>query len=617
MADASASWALSLQDQVSPSAGSAADALQKLKSKLDEDTAALSRMQAAMRQMQQGTIVNVEAFKKLRAEIAAKKAAIGDMTAAYVRMGGDFKKVAPQVDQTTTGFKAFGDAVNATGSPVGGMLGRVQGLAKALAPGGLAVGAALATVAIVAFAAAVVAAAAKLTSMVIAASDAARSQRLLLEALTGSAAGADQLGGAISRVSANVAIGSDEVSGYARQLYQAGLRGSQLEAALEAASISAATLGGDAASAFIEQAKQARNTAGAVEKLASDIKGKLGGVAERQLLSLDVQAKKLKESIKGIFASAAIEPFLRAVRTITAMFDESAATGAALRAVVSAIFDPFFKSTEKGAPVVKALIQGIVITVLQLTIVFLKIRNAIRDAFGGESKSSIDWANVAFTVGRTLAIGLAVAIGTVVAIVGALAGVWAMGVGIATAYWTGVTMAIGFAIDAIKFVWNTFVGFVDWVSSLDFGQLASDIISGLVGGLKNGASLVGDALKGVATGALNKFKSVFGIASPSKVMAEFGGFIGEGAAIGIEASAPEVEGAMSDLVSIPTQADVPVEGEGGGTSIANSSSSNVVTININAAGGDAEGIAEAVKRALAEVLEGAAITMGASVAEPT
>jgi len=382
--------------------------------------------------------------------------------------------------------------------------------------------------------------------------------------------------------------------------------------------MSASVLGQEAASSFIEQAKQLKNTSGAVEKLAADVKGKLGGVAEKQMLSLDVQARKLKESIGGIFASAAIEPFLRAVRTITSMFDESAATGAALRAVVSAIFDPFFKSTEKGAPVVKALIQGIVITVLQLTIVFLKIRNAIRDAFGGESRSSIDWANLAMKAGQGLAIALAVGIGTVVAIVGALAAVFATAMGIAIAFWYGVYKAIGFAIDAAIWLKDALVEAIEWIAGLDFGQIASDIISGLVDGLKNGAGLVIDALKGVATGALNSFKSVFGIASPSRVMMEMGGFLGEGAKLGIEASAPEVEGAMADMVSIPTQADAMPGGEGGGTSIANNaSSSTVVNITINAEGGNAEGIAEAVRRVMAEVLEGAAISMGAPVAEPT
>src|SRR5690606_24662723 len=101
MADASASWALSLQDQISPSAGSAADALQKLKSKLAEDTAAPAQMQRAMRQMQQGTVVNVEAFKKLRDQITAKKAAIADLTTQYVKLGGNFTKTPPQVNAVT------------------------------------------------------------------------------------------------------------------------------------------------------------------------------------------------------------------------------------------------------------------------------------------------------------------------------------------------------------------------------------------------------------------------------------------------------------------------------------------------------------------------------------
>src|SRR5690606_3176171 len=151
--------------------------------------------------------------------------------------------------------------------------------------------------------------------------------------------------------------------------------------------------------------------------------------------------------------------FLRAVKTITDMFNETSATGQALRAMVSTIFDPLFKSTESGAPIVKALIQGIVIAALQMTIVFLKIRNAIRDAFGGESKSSIDWANLAMRVGQGLAYAFAASIGAIVTIMGALAAVWATGMSIALAFWYGVGKAIGFTIDAIKFVWNAFIGF--------------------------------------------------------------------------------------------------------------------------------------------------------------
>lgn len=601
---------------MSAPAGKAANALLQLQKKIDDETNALAAMQKAMRQMQRGTVVNVEAFKKLRDQITAKRAAISDLTTQYVKLGGNFTKTAPKVNALAQRIQQFGNVTNAIGSPVGGLVGQVQGLSTALAgSGGVVIAAGLAAAAVAALGAAAVAASAKLTQLVIAASDAARSQRLLLEGLTGSEAGAKALSDTINRVSANVAISSDEVSGFAKQLYQAGLRGSQLEAALEAASVSASVLGSEAASSFIEQAKQLKNVQGGVEKLSSDITSRLGGTAAKQMLSLDVQARKLKESVTGIFASAAIEPFLKAINTITSMFNETSATGEALRTVVGAIFDPFFKSTERGAPIIKALIQGIVIAALQMTIVFLKIRNAIRDAFGGESKSRIDWANLAMKAGQGLAYAFAASIGAIVTVMGALGVVWATLMSIGMAVWFTIGKAIGFTIDAVKFVWNAFTGFFEWIAGLDFGAIAGDIISGLVDGLKNGAGLVIDALKGVATGALNSFKNVFGIASPSKVMAEFGGFIGEGAAIGIEASAPEVEGAMSDLVSIPTQADVPVEGDGGGTSIANSSSSsNVVTINITAAG-DAEGIAEAVRRVMAEVLEGAAISMGAPVAE--
>jgi len=51
----------------------AADALEKLKSQIDDDSQALARMQRAMKTLQGGTSVNIQAFKALQTQIEGKK----------------------------------------------------------------------------------------------------------------------------------------------------------------------------------------------------------------------------------------------------------------------------------------------------------------------------------------------------------------------------------------------------------------------------------------------------------------------------------------------------------------------------------------------------------------
>jgi phage-related minor tail protein len=70
-----------------------------------------------------------------------------------------------------------------------------------------------------------------------------------------------------------------------------------------------------------------------------------------------------------------------------------------------------------------------------------------------------------------------------------------------------------------------------------FVTLAGDIVAGLVSGLGNIASLVGDKIKSGISSAINGVKSFFGIGSPSKVVArELGLPLAQGVALGTEAT---------------------------------------------------------------------------------
>lgn len=67
-----------------------------------------------------------------------------------------------------------------------------------------------------------------------------------------------------------------------------------------------------------------------------------------------------------------------------------------------------------------------------------------------------------------------------------------------------------------------------------FRQIGSDMISGLIEGLTSRLAAVKDAVVGAAQSVSNWFKDTLGIRSPSRVFIEHGGWISEGAAIGIE-----------------------------------------------------------------------------------
>lgn len=78
-------------------------------------------------------------------------------------------------------------------------------------------------------------------------------------------------------------------------------------------------------------------------------------------------------------------------------------------------------------------------------------------------------------------------------------------------------------------------------------QIGSNLITSLGNGLMNAMGGVLDRVRSVGTSIVNAAKSVFGIASPSKVFTEIGRFIDEGLADGIVGGLGMVEDAMDDL----------------------------------------------------------------------
>ena len=90
----------------------------------------------------------------------------------------------------------------------------------------------------------------------------------------------------------------------------------------------------------------------------------------------------------------------------------------------------------------------------------------------------------------------------------------------------------------------------------DFGSLlvsaGGDLIDGLINGIKGAAGAVGDMLLGIVDDAIGGVLSFLGIASPSKLMAEIGGYTMEGFTVGVDRQAvsamKEVRASFADVV---------------------------------------------------------------------
>lgn len=80
-------------------------------------------------------------------------------------------------------------------------------------------------------------------------------------------------------------------------------------------------------------------------------------------------------------------------------------------------------------------------------------------------------------------------------------------------------------------------------------RIGTQMIDGLVAGIKAAPGRVRDALVGTAQGAVDAAKKYLGIKSPSRLFMEIGGFITEGLAIGIDRGKAQPEQALRSMLA--------------------------------------------------------------------
>lgn len=572
--DNTATFGVDLQVSGEGPLDSATQKLEKFQKQLEEDSGALAGMQRALRNLKGGGAVAESQITKLKGAIAAQKATIAQTQAKVIDLGGAFKRTKPPAEELGGVFGALLKRAQSAGGPVGGLAGRISGLHKAFAGGAVVVGVVALAAALVLLVAGAAAATYAISKFALASADAYRSERLQLEGLVkirnwyGLAADkAGFLQDQINKVSASSALGRDQIAGLAEEFYSLNLRGGNLQQALKGASIALATQGQRGLAQFKAMALGASLYGGSIKKVTEDFEARLGPIARAQLLSIDVQSAKLKESMAAIFRDVHIEGFLKGLNEITQQFSQNTATGRALHSIAIVLLSPLFDSVGKGGPLVKRFFQGMVYGALQLAIGIILVRNWFKRTFADSSiLKALSSQQTAFELGGQAVKVFAIALG--VAAAAALVLAAAVTLILVPLVWIGKKTAS--AIDALTQIdWKRpgaaiaagLAGLAKTVINIASGGLFDAFVSlgenltrGLVAGFKRGFSAVENTV--TQLGALSKgaYSAAIESHSPSKAAARIAFTFPQGAAGGVKAGTPLVVRSVQQMGYQTTQA---------------------------------------------------------------
>lgn len=659
-----AKFSLVLDDQVSSAATSAGDSLDSLRQRIAGGEDAIKNMRAAFNSLRGSTDAVKAAKAELTAKLNSERDAVSAANLQLLKSGSTYNSVAAKAKKLATEqealkksagaekAKSMSAALSAAGGPVGGLVGKLQGLKDMLGGAGGKMGAmTFAAAGLVAAALAVVAAVGAATyalgRWIVTSANTARSAGLVREAFAGSAKNAANLGTQVDALAAKVPTSKAALNDLAVALMKSKLGGQATVDTFNAVGQASAALGDEAGGKikeFIERGRLmgrmhldpremlegfgdlnfddvakalAKNTGKTVQAAANELRTgrtklgdgakamrdavekKFGGLNLRKMMSLEVLSEKLKEKLADLTSGVNLEPLLKGFASLSEMFDSSSVTGAALKSLMTAFGNTMGSLLTASMPFIKQFMRGMILGALDLGIGLLQLRNWLRRTFG-DSKvlSGINWMNMALEAGKAT---INVVVASVILLAAGVALLIAPFVALYVAWQKAgeAGTAIGTAIR--KF----FMG-------LDLSAAGVAIVDGLIAGLKAGAKKLYDAVRGLGDGVKKAFTGKLEIQSPSKAFFRYGENIDEGAAQGVERNG-RAQSAVDGMVSTPASSSA----KAGSVS----ATSGDVTVNFvyqaaAGAGGDvASQVNESsVRAALVKIIQEAAIGRGVPVA---
>lgn len=498
-----------------------AAALDTLRAKTAAASAAHTALSKDLKNVKESAVAVAAAEAK-----AAGSGKLNQIAAGLGKLGGPLAMAGQKAVSTAEGFEKLGAAMGSAGPYV----------AIAVAIVAVATAAAAATIAIAKWA--------------VGLADANRSQGLLMAGVARSSAGGAQLTATIDKLGSIVPLTREELTGMAGNLADSGLRGDELSKSLETAAIKAAKL-------------------------------KFGPDFAAQMLSLDVQSKRFSENISATFGGLKIDPLLEGLQSLGALFDESTASGKAMKVIFETLFQPVIDAVAEAIPKVERFFLQGEILALRAFIALKPYKSEIQ-ALG---KLLLIASAVIVGVLLVAVVSVIAAVGVLLVVIGALAyDLYALGEAIVE----GAVAAFDWLADAVD-------GMTD---------LGADMIQGLVDGITGAAGKVVEAMTGVVDGAIDAAKHALGIASRSKVLFGIGDNSASAFAEGIEGGTDDARGALEAMVAAP---------QGGGAAARQSGEARSITINITVEGrGETDdGLAAKIATAVRDLFETDAIMLGA------
>jgi hypothetical protein len=630
-----ATFAINLKGNAADAAKSTADAMEQLRLRILAGQGALKDMQGSLRNLRGSTDEVRQAKEELKAKLDAERVAVSKATLELLKQGKSYDKLGEQAKKNAKikeeadkkaieKSKALSAAIGTAGGPLAAIRAKLSTLKDIAGEGGaggamsfLALGVAGLVAGLAALVVGVGAVAVGFGKFILKGADAARSARLLREALMGgNAQWTKNYGEQIDALALKVPTAKSEIEKLGASLAKNNIGGQTWVDTLNAATQASAALGDDAGAKikeFVERGKLLQrfqinpqemigsgvsfdDVAQALSKsmkvgvqeakaalfegrvkladgaaaLRAAVEKKFAGINLRQMLSFDNLLKKLGETFDSFTKDVDLEPLVNGFKDLFSVFSLNEQSGQALKQIVEVFAKDLIGSFTTGTPLAKKFIYGLILGAQELTITYLKVRNAIRETFSNsETLKNVNLLKAALDAGKFIAVGFAVGLGAVAI---AVASVGAIMVGSVLL----VTTAVNAISDAIK-------GAYEYLKKLDFKDVAFSIIDGLVGGLSSGSaiSLLSNAVKGLGESAKKSFKETLGIHSPSKVFADFGESTTEGYAQGVEKGSDRAQGAVNSMVGAPS-------GGGRGGAAPN------ITVQIFASGGNGKEVAAAV-----------------------
>lgn len=320
--------------------------------------------------------------------------------------------------------------------------------------------------------------------------------------------------------------------------------------------------------------------------------------------ALDTATKKAKEGFAGIFKDVRVDGFVHAYEEVLTIFDEGSTEANAMKTLVETLLNPLFDAAAAVGPLLKEVFRGMIWAALQAAIAVVKLRNAILAALPEEARAalkefagSIDWVQVAFYGGAVAAGVIAISFAALSVIVGILA--IAIGLALFSAVmivalpFILVAIAVAAVIAILYGLYVAVTAAIDYLGGLAEAGIAaaSGLIDGIVGGIQSGTGQFVDAIRAMAQAGIGALKSALGIASPSKVFAEFGLQTTAGMAQGVDEGTDDVQASLGAMAS-------PEDAGAGGRAVTGSVSrgGDTYQVTIQAPSGDAPAILASFER---------------------